>query len=107
MKEKIEDKLNEELNSLLDENLRNITSLNEKNSSIEEIESSISRDTKIDLDNLSKDLQYIKILKEEYDDLNVQKILFTIIEKSCGDAEKEIEILNILVIHLIIFRYQK
>jgi hypothetical protein len=89
MKEKIEIKLKSELDSLLIENERNLSSLKEQMSEIEEIESCIYNETKLDIKNLSIEIQKLKFLRRETEEWNVNKNLNLIIHKSIDGSKFE------------------
>jgi hypothetical protein len=108
MKEKIEDKIKTELDFILNENGRNLKSLKEQKSNLNEIESSIFRDTKFDLHEISKEMRNLKTLKEESESINMINNLHSIIEQSHNldeenkiDLERDIQIIKNEVIKCI------
>ena len=108
MKEKIIEKLKNELDRIQTENERNLEELQENKSSLEEFESSIFVRNESNLQDISKEMKILKQLKEEYEGINLIKNLHSIIQKSVTiddpdddkklDLKRDIEIIKKQVI---------
>jgi len=97
MKEKIQEKLKNELVRIQTENDRNLGELKETKSSLDEFESLVLVGKEFNLQDISKEIKILKLFKEEYEGINFIKNLYSIIKKSvtiddpCDDEKFEIE----------------